>query len=246
MSADLSAIKTAMTAAGFSPSSGSDWLVSDSAQYVQYCAIKWPMTREQALMGLPYPGILPDGFPGKNPTPPRTLLSIAVTGTATCAVGATSQLTATGTYDVAPLTEDITATATWTSSTPATATVGQGLVGGVAAGSSNITASVGAVASTPLAFTVTAARALQSIAITGPATVVEGATINLVATGTYNVAPLTEVITTTVTWTSATPADATVGAATGVVTGVAAGASNISCSLGAVTAPNHAVTVTAA
>lgn len=243
MSADLSAIKAAMTAAGFSPSAGSGWTVSDTKQYLDYCNLHWPVTVETALVGLAYEGVLPDGFPGKEPAPTRTLQSIALTGTATAAVGATSQLTATGTYNIAPLTEDITATATWASSDTTKATVAAGLVTGVAVGSSNITASLDGVTSPADPFTVTAARALQSIAITGANAVAVGSTINLVATGTYNVAPLTADITTQVTWTSSDTTKATVGASTGVVTGVAAGPSNISCSLDGKTAPNHTVTV---
>jgi len=84
-----------------------------------------------------------------------TIVSIAVTGTATVAEGATTTLTATATLSDSS-TEDVTATATWTSSSEATATVAAGVVTGVAAGSTDITASVDAVDSPAFAVTVTA------------------------------------------------------------------------------------------
>lgn len=246
MALDLAELKTAMTDAGFAPSAGTNWLPSDVPQYLQYVFLNFNMTPETAMVGLQYPGALPEGFPGKEaPTPPvRTLISIALTGTATAAVGATSQLTATGTYNVAPLTEDVTSSATWVSSVPGNATVAAGLVTGVAAGSTNITAAVGAVTSAPTAFTVTAARAVTSVTISGPATVEEGATINLTATANYNIAPLTEDVTATATWVSAATGVATVAA--GVVTGVAEGDANITAAFGGQTSAAHGVTVTAA
>jgi trimeric autotransporter adhesin len=88
----------------------------------------------------------------------------------------------------------------------------------------------------------TADAVLVSIAITGTDTVVGTATSQLTATGTYSDG-LTHNITTTVSWTSATPAHATVGLHTGLVTGVAAGTTVITATgPGPVTAT---VTVTA-
>ena len=74
-----------------------------------------------------------------------TLSSIAVTGASTSlAVGATEQLTATGTYSD-NLTEDLTSSAIWLSSSDASATVSNatasvGLLTAVTAGSSTISA----------------------------------------------------------------------------------------------------------
>lgn len=67
--------------------------------------------------------------------------SLAVTPSpATATIGGTQQLTATATYDDAS-TQNVTASAAWTSGTPADATVSSaGLVTGVAAGTSVITA----------------------------------------------------------------------------------------------------------
>lgn len=243
-------LKAAMEAKNLPVSDGDGWTGVDAHSYLAFLYFGYNnLPPVPGCYGLEYTELLlasdPD-FPGAGEAPVRELQSIAITGTATAAVGGTSQLTATGTYNVAPLTEDITATVTWTSGTPANATVAAGLVTGVAAGTSEITASLGEVDSAPTTFTVTEVRALQSIAISGPTTVAQGETINLVATGTYNIAPTTVVITTEVLWASDTEASATVGTATGVVTGVAAGSANISCSLDGITAPDYAITVDAA
>ncbi|MGE8453254.1 MAG: hypothetical protein ACN6OP_22120, partial [Pseudomonadales bacterium] len=87
----------------------------------------------------------------------------------TVEAGSETPLTATGTYDVAPLTEDITASATWVSSVPANATVAAGIVTGVAAGAANITASVGSVTSPAHAVTVTAAPCVNLCPSLSPA-----------------------------------------------------------------------------
>lgn len=78
-----------------------------------------------------------------------TLASLAVTGTTTTTVGAVTQFVATATYSDAS-TRDVTASAIWTSATPAKATVpyGAGGVTGVAAGTSVITARYGAASGT--------------------------------------------------------------------------------------------------
>ena len=81
----------------------------------------------------------------------KTLTSIAVTpaSPAHLKVGATQQFTATGTFSDGT-TSDITATVTWHSGTTATATISAaGLATGVAAGTTAITATQGAVTSTP-------------------------------------------------------------------------------------------------
>jgi len=240
MSINYTELKAAMEAAGYIVSEGDEWTASDSAQYRDYLYFQQNnIPSVKGNYGLAYTGLLPEGFPGAGgDTPTRTLLSVAITGTLSAVVGATSQLTATGTYDIAPLTEDITSTATWVSATPANATVAAGLVTAVAAGTSAITASVGAVSSAPATFTVSAApvRTLQSIAVTGAAVVGVDATTQMTATGTYNVAPLTEDITSTVTWNSGTPSTATISS-TGLVTGVEEGVTSITASLNSVTSP---------
>lgn len=78
-----------------------------------------------------------------------TLVSIALTGTNTVAVGGITSLVATATYSDAS-TADVTAGAIWTSATPAKATVpyGAGYVKGIASGTSVITARYGAQSNT--------------------------------------------------------------------------------------------------
>ena len=87
------------------------------------------------------------------------------------------------------------------------------------------------------------APVLTGIAIT-PASIdlARGATSALTAIGTYSDAS-TATITTSVTWTSAQPAVASVGSSTGLVTGLLAGSASITASLGGVTSSAAAVTV---
>ncbi len=76
------------------------------------------------------------------PTPPTTLESIEVTPTsATVAVGGSRQYTATGSYSDGS-TENITSSATWSSSDPGVATVSSGLATGVSEGTTSITATL--------------------------------------------------------------------------------------------------------
>ena len=97
-----------------------------------------------------------------------TLVSIAVTpAMATIGVNATQQFTATGTFSDNS-TKDVTTQSTWTSSAPATATVGAatGLATGVAAGGPvTITATDGTIKGTAQ-LTVTSGPTLKSIAVT--------------------------------------------------------------------------------
>jgi len=157
---------------------------------------------------------------------------------ASIARGTTVQFKATGFFDDTT-TQDLTDTATWVSSMTTVATVSNdpasnGLATGRAEGTTNVTARVvigtTTVTSTAVPLTITAAT-LVSVAIT-PATpsVAKGATLNLVATGTFTDGS-TQVLTNTVTWASATPATATVSNAAGQrgrVTGVAMGTVDIS------------------
>ncbi len=93
---------------------------------------------------------------------PPALVSIAVTpASPSLFAGSTQQFTATGTYADAT-TSDLTGSVTWNSSNTATATITSpgGLATGVAAGTSNITASLGAVTSPVDVLTVTSPFAL--------------------------------------------------------------------------------------
>ena len=74
-----------------------------------------------------------------SPTSSTTVASIAITGSAP-AVGSTSQLTATATMSNGT-TQDVTSSATWVSGDATIATVsGAGVVTGVSAGSTTVTA----------------------------------------------------------------------------------------------------------
>src|SRR2546422_61984 len=77
---------------------------------------------------------------------PGVLVSISITGPTTVVAGSTAQFLATGTYSDNS-TANITAQVTWSSSNLAAATIGAGtgLAKGVAAGSTNISASLNGV-----------------------------------------------------------------------------------------------------
>ena len=178
-------------------------------------------------------------------SPTKTLTSIAVSpGTASIAVGATEQFTATATYSDGS-TANVTSSATWTSSSTAAATLNSsGLAAGVAAGSSTVTATASGMSGTA-ALTVTAAvKALSSIAVT-PATpsIAAGATQQFTATATYSDGS-TANLTSTATWTSSSTATATINAA-GLATAVAAGSTTVTAALTGVSG-TAALTVTSA
>jgi N-acetylneuraminic acid mutarotase len=162
------------------------------------------------------------------------LLSIAITPAApSVAKGLTQQFVAIGTFSDTS-TADLTKSVTWTSGSPAVATVSAtGLAQGVAIGSTTITATSGSVSGNETV-TVTAA-VLESLAIT-PASPRSGVGITrqLMATGTYSDATTADV-TSLADWTSSTPAVATVGSHTGLTTGVSLGSANISAAIGSVT-----------
>lgn len=174
---------------------------------------------------------------------PVTLLSIAVNPQApSLLIGATRQLAVTATYSDGT-TADVTAMSTFVSATPANVTVGaSGLLTGVAAGTSVITATFGVQKASTTATVSTAT--LSSIAVTpAAATVAVAGKQQFVATGTYS-DNSSAIITNSVAWTSANNAIATV-LNTGVATGVSAGSTTITATLGA-RSGNAALTVTAA
>ena len=179
---------------------------------------------------------------------PAVLQSIAVTpASVSVASGLTQPFIATGTYSDAS-TPNVTASATWTSDTPAVATIvaNTGVATCVAAsGSAQITAQIGSVTSNAATLTCTAA-VLQSIAVTpGSASIASGSTQPFTATGTYSDASTPDV-TTSATWSSDTPAAATIVANTGVATCVAAsGSAQITAQIGLVTSTAATLTCTA-
>jgi hypothetical protein len=172
-----------------------------------------------------------------------TLVSIAVTpASPTIAKGLTQQFTATGTYTDSS-TQNLTGSVMWASGTPGTATIStSGLATVVAAnGTSSISATLGAVVG---ATTLTAtAPTLVSIAVT-PASpsIAKGLTQQFTATGTYTDSS-TQNLTGSVTWSSSTLGTATISAS-GLATAVGTGASTIGAKLNSVTG-STTLTVTA-
>ena len=175
---------------------------------------------------------------------PPVLDSIAVTpANPSVVLGNGQQFTATGTYSNGS-TQNLTSTATWSSSTPGVATMNTtGMATSVSAGSTTIMAALGSINGST-ALTVTSAPALVSIAVT-PAnpSVVLGNGQQFTATGTYSNGS-TQNLTSTATWSSSTPGVATMNT-TGMATSVSAGSTTITAALGSING-STALTVTSA
>ena len=183
------------------------------------------------------------GCSGIKQPPTKTLTSIAVTpaSPAHLKVGATQQFAATGTYSD-NTTADITSTVTWASGTTATATISAsgGLATGVAAGTTQITATMGTVTSPGVTLTVIA---VTSIAVTpNPASVAVSGTVQLTATGTYSDASTAD-ISSQVTWACAPSTVATISASGLATAGAANGTCQITATLGAIVSPFVTLTV---
>jgi uncharacterized protein YjdB len=166
------------------------------------------------------------------PPPPVTLTEINISPAEPdeLHVNVTKQFTATGKFSDG-ITQDFTNTATWNSTVPATATIdANGLARGVAAGTTNITASQSGVTSI-IAVLDVINPALTGITVSpaAPGALFVGNTQQFTATGDYANGSTLD-ITNTVTWNSSTPATATIDA-NGLATGVAVGTTNITASL---------------
>jgi uncharacterized protein YjdB len=187
----------------------------------------------------------------KLTVPAATLVSIAVTpANPSLAAGKTLQFTATGSFSDNS-TQDLTSSATWSSSNTAVAAIlsggsQPGLATAVGSGTATIQASVSGISgSTKL--TVPAAT-LVSIAVT-PAnpSLTKGATLQFKATGTYS-DNSTQDLTSTVAWSSSDTAVATIlsgGSQPGLATAVGSGTTTIQASLSGVSG-STALTVPAA
>jgi uncharacterized protein YjdB len=177
---------------------------------------------------------------------PATLVSIQVTpAAASVAAGTTQQYAAIGTYTDRS-TQDLTRSASWSSSDTNVVTVSpSGLATGVSAGSATIAASLGGVTSyPPVALTVTPAT-LVSIQVTpATASIAKGTTLQYVATGTYSDRS-TQILTRLVAWGSSDTALATIGTE-GLATGGSKGTASITASLAGVTSNTAVLTVTPA
>lgn len=172
-----------------------------------------------------------------------SVTSVAVSGTQTVGVGNTSQLVATATLsDGSQM--SATTLAQWESSNPGVATVADGLVRGVTAGSAVITARVAGVAG-QATMTVTTSGGgtptVTGLTLSGDASVVAGQTLQLTATASFSNGTQQNV-NATASWTSSSPS--TAGVAAGLVTGNAAGSTTITATYQGQSATRQ-VTVTA-
>jgi len=161
-----------------------------------------------------------------------SLVSISVTPAApSVAAGHTEQFTATGTYSNGTK-QNLTSTASWTSSATTIATVSSGgLATSLAQGTATITATSGTITGTAT-LTVTAV-VLASIAVTpGTASVAAGYTQQFTATGTYSNGT-TQNLTGSATWTSSSTTIATVSSG-GLATGVGQGSATITATSGTI------------
>jgi uncharacterized protein YjdB len=158
------------------------------------------------------------------------------------ASGQNQQLTAQAVYPDGT-SQDVTSQATWSSSATNVATVsGTGLVSGVSAGTSTITATLGSVSRTAVA-TVTTAQ-LNSIIVTpSTASIATGQTQAFAANGIFSDGSSTD-ITNSVIWTSSAINFATIDP-TGLATGVSAGTATVTATSGTVSG-TASLTVTAA
>ncbi|HTW48998.1 MAG TPA: Ig-like domain-containing protein [Acidobacteriaceae bacterium] len=172
-------------------------------------------------------------------SPPRivsapTVTSIAVTpAPAGIVAGTTQQYTATATYDDGS-TANVTASATWTSSSASVATIdSSGLATAVAAGSATITASLSGVSGTAVLTVVSSTPV--SIAITpNPASFAMNTTQQYTATSTYSNG-MTADVTSSAAWSSSN-ADVAAIDSSGLATGVASGLTAITASYNGVSA----------
>ena len=174
-----------------------------------------------------------------------TLVSIAFSpASPTVAVGSSTQVNVIGTFSDGT-TQNLSSTATYSSSNTAAVSVGgTGLLTGIAPGNSTITATVNGTTSSFVAAASTAT--LSSIAITPvtPASMAKGTTQQFTATATYTDGS-TQNLTSTATWTSSTSSVFTVNS-TGLVTAVSLGSSQLTASYQGKTATTPSFQVTAA
>ncbi|HYG99314.1 MAG TPA: Ig-like domain-containing protein [Terriglobales bacterium] len=164
---------------------------------------------------------------------PATLVSLAITPSApSLAKGTSQQFTAIGTFTDGS-TQDITSSVTWTSETPAVATVDTlGFVKTLAEGSTVISASSGDTSGS--ATLVVTSAVIASINVTpADSSIGIGGTVQFAATGVFTDAT-TQDLTTQVTWISSDASIATINS-TGLANTVGKGTANISAVYGSVT-----------
>ncbi len=172
-----------------------------------------------------------------------TLVSVELTPViASAAVGTQVAIRATGLYSDQSR-QDVTASATWTSSSPMFATVTAGVVTAVAPGTATISASVGT--KTGSATITIPSATVKSLTVT-PATGTVGiqGTVAFQAVVTLSDATTQDVTSATAVWTSSNTKVATV-ASGGLATGLSAGTTTISAAIAGVNG-SATLTVTAA
>ena len=177
------------------------------------------------------------GASKSNNTTTRTISSISLSpGYASVPLGLTQQFKVVANY-ANGATGDITTLVRWTSSAPAVATISNsagspGMATSVATGITNITASYQGLTTAPAQLTITS-PALISIAVSPHTGAIALGTLQqFSATGTYTNGS-TKVITTFVSWSSSTPAVATVGSS-GVASSQSVGSATITATSGSI------------
>jgi hypothetical protein len=176
-----------------------------------------------------------------------SLVALQVTPFAsTIASGTMLQLAATGTFSDGS-TQDLTTSVSWSSANPSFATVSSaGVMTGVAPGDATISAMFG---STNASASVNvSAAALTTLAIVpGQVSLAKGTSMQLSAIGTFS-DQTTQDLTAQVSWSSTTPAVATVGtgaSSPGLLSALSAGETTISISSGAISATRTVAVTTA-
>jgi hypothetical protein len=174
-------------------------------------------------------------LPGCGSSSSNSLNRIAVTPVdGSVGVGASQQFTATGTYRDGT-TQDLTSSATWTSSVPNAATITSpgGLATGVGPGTTEITAASGAVSGGPVELNVIITPTLVSITVAPvDPSIGVAATLQFMATGSYSDGSIQN-LTSAADWSSSTTSVATI-TSDGLATGTGAGTTTIAASSGAV------------
>ena len=161
-----------------------------------------------------------------------TLISLTISGgLSSLAVGTQTQFQAIGTFSD-NTTQDLSSQVTWTSSSPAVASITNGLARGLSGGTTTIGASLGEqIATANLSVTGAQVTALvvQTATPNASTSVAVGGSLSLQALASFSQGPSQDVSAQAV-WVSDNPAVATVNQ--GVVTGVSAGHASISASFG--------------
>jgi hypothetical protein len=171
------------------------------------------------------------------------LVSIAVTPSspANLQIGSTQQFAVIGTYSDSS-NSTLTTSVTWVSSNTSIASISAGgLVTGIAAGSTNISANMTGIYSSNITLTV---KALASIAVTPnpPPDLSVGFNRQFTAIGTYTDSS-TENLTTTATWATSNNSAVTISS-TGLATGIVVGSANLTASQSGITSSSVTQNVT--